>query len=87
MLKGERDKVLRFLESGGSWPMVDPFSDDDLDSANILSRVGPSLRQHLGMKRRKSELVVFAVLVRIWPCISVESFSTTYIHAYESTYL
>lgn len=67
--------------------MVDPFSDDDLDSANILSRVGPSLRQHLGMKGRKPELVVFAVLVRIWPCISVESFSMTCMHAYESTYL
>ena len=67
--------------------MVNPFSDDDLDSANILSRVGPSLRQHLGMEGRKSELVVFAVLVRTWPCISVEFFPTTCMHAYESTYL
>lgn len=45
--------------------MVDPFSDDDLDSSLVLSRIGPSLRQHLCMERRKSELVVIALLIRI----------------------
>lgn len=87
MLKGERDQVLRSLERGDSWSEVDPFSDDDLDSANVLGRIGPGLRQHLGVKGRKSELVVFAVLRRIWPCVSVGSFQRTCMHAYESTYL
>lgn len=45
--------------------MVDPFSDDDLDPSHILSRIGPSLRQHLCMERWKSKLVVVAVLVRV----------------------
>lgn len=51
--------------------MVDPFNDDNLDSSHILSRIGPSLRQHLCMKRRESELVVIAVLIRVWPRISI----------------
>ena len=51
--------------------MVDAFSDDDLDPSHVLSRIGPSLRQHLCMKRRESELVVVAVLVPIWHCVSV----------------
>ena len=52
--------------------MVYPFSDDDLDSPHVLSGIGPSLRQHLCMKRGKSELIVIAVLVCIWPCVSVD---------------
>ena len=47
--------------------MIDPFSDYDLDSAVVLSRIGPSLRQHLGMERGKSKLVVVAVLIRDCP--------------------
>lgn len=51
--------------------MVDPFSDDNLDSSHVLSRIGPSLRQHLCMKGGKSKLVVIAVLVRFWHPVSV----------------
>ena len=47
--------------------MIDPFSDYYLDSANVLSRIGPSLRQHLSMEGGKSKLVVFAILVHICP--------------------
>ena len=47
--------------------MVDPFSDYYFDSANVLSRISPSLRQDLGMEGGKSKLVVFAVLVHICP--------------------
>ena len=47
--------------------MNDPFSEYHLDSADVLSRIGPSLRQHLSMERGKSKLVVFAVLVRDCP--------------------
>ena len=67
--------------------MVDAFSDDDFDSSHVLSRVGPSLRQHLCMKRRKSELVVVAVLVGVWSWVSVVFSVMTCKHAYESTYL
>lgn len=51
--------------------MVDSFGNDDLDSSHILSRISPCLRQHLCMKRRESERVVVAVLVRVWRCVSV----------------
>ena len=47
--------------------MIDPFSDYNFDSANVLSRISPSLRQHLSMEGGKSKLVVFAVLVRVYP--------------------
>lgn len=87
MLKGERDEVLCFLECGDSWAMVDPFGDDDLDSSQVLSRIGPSLRQHLCMKRRKSELIIIAVLVRVWPVRQRRLSSMTCKHAYERTYL
>lgn len=45
--------------------MVDPFSDDDLDSSHVLSRTGPSLRQYLCMEWRESKLVVVAIFVRV----------------------
>ena len=54
--------------------MVDPFSDDHLDPSHILSRVGPSLGQYLCMKRRKSELVAIAILIHVWPYVSVSTF-------------
>ena len=53
--------------------MVDPLSDDDLDPSHILSRVGPSLGQYLCMKRRKSERVAIAVLIHVWPYVSVST--------------
>ena len=45
--------------------MVDAFGDDDLDSAYVLCRIGPGLRQHFCMERRKSELIAMAVFVCI----------------------
>lgn len=56
--------------------MVDPFGDDDLDSSHVLSRIGPSLRQHFCMKRRKPELIVVAVLVRVLPMRQLRLSST-----------
>ena len=52
--------------------MIDPFGNDDPDSAYVLSRVSPGLRQDLRMKWRESELIAIAVLICILLLVSVD---------------
>lgn len=66
--------------------MVDPFGNDNLDSSHVLSRISPSLRQHL----YETEGIEAGRGCRPCPCLALcqsRLSSTACNHAYESTYL
>ena len=72
MLKRKRHKVLHPLESRITLTMADSFSDDNLHSSQVLSCIGPDLREHLRVERWEANVVTVVGFINIYTSVSIE---------------
>ena len=72
MLKRERHKVLHPLESRTTLTMADSFSDDNLHPSEVLSCIGPDLREHLRVERWEANLITVVSFVNIYASVSMK---------------
>ena len=73
MLKRERHKVLHPLETRITLTMADAFSDDNLYPSEVLSCIGPDLREHLRVERWEAKLIAVVGFVRIYTSVSIKA--------------
>ncbi len=72
MLERERHKVLHSLEPRTALTMANSFSDDDLHPSEVLSCIGPDLREHLRVERWEANLITVVDFVNIYTSVSIE---------------
>lgn len=72
MLKRERHKVLHPLKSRITLAMADPFSNDNFHPSNVLSCIGPDLREHLRVERWEANLITVVDFVNVYASVSIE---------------
>ena len=73
MLKRECHKVLHSLETRIALTMAYSFSDDNLYPSEILSCIGPDLREHLRVERWEAKLIIVVGFVRIYTSVSMKA--------------
>ena len=73
MLKRKRHKILHPLESRIALTMADSFSDDNLHSSEVLSCIGPDLREHLRVERWEANLITVVGFINIYTSVSIKT--------------